>query len=73
MLSNIIIIGLIALTLLFALVKNGWRKCQYCTGFWICVLLTISFGFINGFELSLIVYPFAGGAITGIGNAILYK
>jgi len=72
MLTSIIVIALVATTILFALIKNGLRVCNFCAGFWICVLLSIGFGFIHEFEWHLVIYPFASGAITGALNKYLW-
>jgi uncharacterized membrane protein len=72
MLTSIIIIALVAVSLLFFLVKNGWKLCHYCTGFWICALLTALYGFGHGWNWHLIAYPLASAAITGSINKFLH-
>lgn len=72
MLTSIIIIALVATTVLFALIKNGLRVCNFCAGFWICVLLSIVWGYLFGFSHEILIYPFASGAITGVLNKYLW-
>lgn len=58
-----VIIGLIAFSLLTVLKLNGWNKCEFCTAFWISVLLTVIYGAMYGFGYILIPLPFAAVAI----------
>lgn len=57
-----IIIGSIAFTLMITLVMNGWKKCQFCTCFWIGCLLTAIYGYFFGYSGILLVIPF--GAVA---------
>jgi len=63
-----IIIGAIAFTLLTVMVLNGYTRCQFCAGFWICLILTIVYGLLFGFSYPLIAIPFCAVAFTHFIN-----
>gem|GEM_PF-3341609 len=63
-----VIIGLIAFSLLTVMIINGYKRCQFCAGFWICCLLSLVYGFFYGFGYPLIVLPFSAVAICSFIN-----
>ena len=63
-----VIIGVIAFSLLTVLKLNGWQRCEFCTAFWISVLLTVIYGVLFSFALILIPLPFAAVAISHFIN-----
>lgn len=72
MLDYIILIALVAYTVKFAIQQNiRFKFCDFCFGFWICVCLTIGFGYFFGFERQLMIYPFASAPIVALVNRFL--
>lgn len=63
-----VIVGLIAFSLLTVLILNGYQKCQFCAGFWICVVLAVVYGLFYGFGYTLIPLPFAAVAVCSFIN-----
>lgn len=62
------ITGAISFTLLTTLVLNGYRKCQFCTMFWIGVILIAIYGYFYGYKPELILAPFCSVAFAHLFN-----